>query len=139
MRFTDIDIRADTIQQQPAAALEPPSVPSRAEQVQDGTGRGLLLGLLLLFALVGAWVAWLRGRRNQLPSPAISPALGFSCAACGKHLKTRAELAGKKVKCPQCGQAVLVPEPGRATPTAIPEKLRFPLSRVIVFFAAGAD
>jgi DNA-directed RNA polymerase subunit RPC12/RpoP len=40
--------------------------------------------------------------------------VSFSCSACGKGLRATAELAGKKVKCTQCGEAALVPEP---TPT----------------------
>jgi hypothetical protein len=36
--------------------------------------------------------------------------LVFECA-CGKKMKVRDELAGKKVKCPGCGKAVMAPEP----------------------------
>ena len=35
-------------------------------------------------------------------------AISFGCAGCGKKLKAKAELAGKQVKCPQCGKAVHV-------------------------------
>ncbi len=35
--------------------------------------------------------------------------ISFSCSACGKKLKVKPELAGKKVKCPHCSQAVSVP------------------------------
>jgi hypothetical protein len=31
------------------------------------------------------------------------------CSACGKRLKVKPEMAGKKVKCTQCGKAVPVP------------------------------
>jgi len=34
----------------------------------------------------------------------------FACTGCGKSLKAREELAGKKVKCPGCGKAVPVPQ-----------------------------
>jgi hypothetical protein len=37
----------------------------------------------------------------------------FSCK-CGKKIKTKDELAGKKVKCPQCAIAVEVPHPRQA-------------------------
>jgi WD40 repeat protein len=43
------------------------------------------------------------------PSVAVPPPLVFACNGCGKRLRARAELAGKKVKCPQCGQPVPVP------------------------------
>ena len=33
----------------------------------------------------------------------------FACEHCGKKLKVKAELAGKKVKCPGCAQAARVP------------------------------
>ncbi|MEA3156705.1 MAG: hypothetical protein QOK44_4294 [Betaproteobacteria bacterium] len=35
--------------------------------------------------------------------------LAFACKGCGKKLKTRADLAGKKVKCKHCGQITQVP------------------------------
>jgi len=44
-------------------------------------------------------------------SPTHSLPLSFPCSACGKGLKTAATLAGKKVKCPKCGQVVLAPCP----------------------------
>jgi hypothetical protein len=37
-----------------------------------------------------------------------------SKCACGKQLRARDELAGKRVKCPACGRAVNVPGPSRA-------------------------
>ncbi len=43
--------------------------------------------------------------RTALPA---APLL-FACTSCGKRLRVRAELSGKKVKCPQCGEAVPVP------------------------------
>jgi DNA-directed RNA polymerase subunit RPC12/RpoP len=33
----------------------------------------------------------------------------FACGECGKKLEVKLELAGRKVKCPGCGKAVLVP------------------------------
>ena len=32
------------------------------------------------------------------------------CGQCGKDLKVKDELAGKRVKCPGCGKPVAVPE-----------------------------
>jgi hypothetical protein len=45
-------------------------------------------------------------------------AISVQCPGCEKRLKTRDELAGKRVKCPGCGQSVLVPaaHPGVASP-----------------------
>jgi hypothetical protein len=53
-------------------------------------------------------------RVRPVPPAAVSPAaalltpeiltmISFSSAACGKKLKVKDELAGKKVKCPGCG------------------------------------
>ena len=35
----------------------------------------------------------------------------FSCTHCGKALSTSDDKAGRKAKCPGCGEAVLVPSP----------------------------
>jgi hypothetical protein len=104
MRFTDFDIYADSIQGQPAAPPAPP--PQRRSWVLTA---GLLLGLLLLLALVGIWARRMLRPRSPLPASEAAPPLSFSCEACGKSLKARPELAGKKVKCPGCGRTVPVP------------------------------
>ncbi len=50
--------------------------------------------------------------------------LVFPCAKCAKQLQTKQEMAGKKVKCPRCGQEVVVPaavsveDPGADRPPA---------------------
>jgi DNA-directed RNA polymerase subunit RPC12/RpoP len=102
-------------------AEEPPRSNSRGWL----TAAGILTGVLSL-SLLGAWV-WTRRRHRPGTASAAAPvpraeAAGASvlvrCSGCGRRLKGKAELAGKKLKCPQCGQAVLVPsvqagEPGR--------------------------
>jgi serine/threonine protein kinase/DNA-directed RNA polymerase subunit RPC12/RpoP len=91
------------------------------------TAAGILVGVLSL-SLLGAWL-WTRRRHRPGTASAAAPvprpeAAGASvllrCSGCGRRLKGKAELAGKKLKCPQCGQAVLVPsiqtgEPGRTS------------------------
>jgi predicted Zn finger-like uncharacterized protein len=37
-------------------------------------------------------------------------AIPFSCPSCAGELKVRDELAGRKVKCPKCGEVIPVPE-----------------------------
>lgn len=37
-------------------------------------------------------------------------AIEFRCAQCDKKLKVKDELAGKKIKCPGCGEATAVPK-----------------------------
>jgi WD40 repeat protein len=41
--------------------------------------------------------------------PGFAPLLKVACSSCGKSLKVKAELAGKKVKCPHCQVAMRVP------------------------------
>jgi hypothetical protein len=70
----------------------------------------------------GIW-AYLRRHRAPVAKapayPAVAgPVVAFPCPGCAKRLKARANLAGKRVKCPQCGRAVPVPalRNGRAAP-----------------------
>jgi phage FluMu protein Com len=80
----------------------------------------LLIGAAIIVFVSGAAAAaiflWRRRRAVQAPSgnqpaatEAASPIVAIACAGCGKQLKAKAELAGKKVKCPQCGKAVAIP------------------------------
>jgi hypothetical protein len=43
------------------------------------------------------------------PGPDAAAPVFFLCDGCGKKLKAKANLAGKKVKCPRCGHATAVP------------------------------
>jgi DNA-directed RNA polymerase subunit RPC12/RpoP len=79
-----------------------------------GVAELFCLGLLVL-GLIALGV-WLVRRRGRLAEPlagssgsATAP-VSFSCSTCGKNLKARSALAGKKVRCPQCRKAALVPE-----------------------------
>jgi hypothetical protein len=44
--------------------------------------------------------------------------LSFACPSCGKSLKARSELAGKKSRCPHCGESVCVPAHPADAPAA---------------------
>jgi len=57
----------------------------------------------------------------------------LTCSECGKSLKVKTELAGRKVKCPQCGQAVRVAEPE----VAVADRPRFPAWKVAACAALG--
>jgi serine/threonine protein kinase len=114
---------------------------------------GLSLGLLILLG------AWLHGRqrrraRTMCPAPVSSsagqgkgegkdkqsspatssPSLTAQCSACGQELKLRPDLAGKKVKCPQCDQAVLIPEtkPAPLAPPASTDRFSILKNRGVV-------
>jgi hypothetical protein len=120
-RLVDLRIRAarllpdPTAQPTPAAAAEPASV------MKGWFAAGALL-VVAVVALAAAGLA-LR-RRTRQPSAAVPAADGEArpeaaaasvavrCPGCGKVLKARRELAGKRIKCPQCGQPVPVSLPG---------------------------
>jgi RNA polymerase sigma factor (sigma-70 family) len=74
----------------------------------------LALGLAMSYLAFWFYVRHTR-RTTAITSPAAAPngplpaPLVFACNGCGKRLRARAELAGKKVKCPQCGQPIPVP------------------------------
>jgi serine/threonine-protein kinase len=82
-----------------------------------------LSGLALLFSGLTVWACLsLRRRRrtgeapDRAPAPggqlnlgAAGPPISFPCPGCGKKLKAKADLAGKKVKCSHCGKAGVVP------------------------------
>jgi hypothetical protein len=126
VRVTDLRIRAESFPN--LAAASPVVLKGNLWLRVAG-----LLGLLLLLVLLGL-VTWLRRRRrlagltpelgqgaNRGAQPGASaPFVSLACPGCGKYLKVKAELAGKKGKCPHCGQAVAIPgtEQGKGTPTA---------------------
>jgi hypothetical protein len=112
--------------------MVPDPAPDNAPAPEGGRGavaRGWLvtvelLGLSLTLALLGlgAWLALRRSRRaGRPPAPAPQEArptrpaataaalVAFRCSGCGKDLKVRAELAGKKGRCPQCRTTQIVP------------------------------
>lgn len=73
---------------------------------------GIIVSALCLALASWCVMRWRRrprgnGAANQRTGEA--PLVSFTCAACGKSLKAKADLAGKNVKCPQCAQQVLVP------------------------------
>jgi DNA-directed RNA polymerase subunit RPC12/RpoP len=126
VRVTDLRVRADSMPGMPEVpgVPEPPGVPGAQPPTPKPGGKGwlgaaLVLGLVLALGALGLWLLARRGRPGQMPAPApvadspadpekAAPGISFGCSGCGKRLKARAEMAGKKVKCPQCGQAVLV-------------------------------
>jgi serine/threonine protein kinase len=102
----------------PRAQAQPPEE-SRDTEASLRWPFFLMIGLVILLG-AGVLIAILRiQRRNRkvaaaagqrpLRSATTAPPLTFACSICGKRLKSRAELAGQKVKCPRCGKAVGVP------------------------------
>jgi serine/threonine protein kinase len=99
--------------------LDPASAPSAPAKLSWLAIAAVIL-LLMVSCLVGGWYVRGHARRKRQqsakeasrpadtsPVPA-SPTLELTCSGCGKALRIRAELAGKKVKCPRCGQILPV-------------------------------
>jgi len=111
VRVLDLRIRAESLPGMPAAG---PAVVEGKEWLVIVLGGSLVLALGL-----GMWL-FLRHRRSRsvsagsargVPeSEADSAPISWICPACGKSLKARAAMAGKKIKCPQCKEVVVVPE-----------------------------
>jgi hypothetical protein len=75
---------------------------------------GLALAALGVSLILGIALAIRRSRGLTGIAAASSTAdagslTTFTCSGCQSNLRVRAELAGKTVKCPRCGQAVHVP------------------------------
>ena len=123
VRILDLKIRAKDMDIEQALdssvqTLVPSDTLSRGWIVMGG-----MAGLLLLGGIMAGVVVVLRRRRpagklspatmlverRDESSPAGAVVVSFSCANCGKSLKAKGELAGKKVKCTQCAQPVAVP------------------------------
>jgi RNA polymerase sigma factor (sigma-70 family) len=110
---------------EPGTAVAAPADTGLDGAPADGRPRrwlAALVGTALLLALaVGATLYVLKRRRAPktparaekksppLPVEAKAALVAVACSGCGKRLKVKAALAGKKVKCPHCGQAVPVP------------------------------
>ena len=86
-------------------------------------------------ALLEGYLAHLR--QPNLPAPVL-PALActpsasgdptmllFACSACGTKVKARPDLAGKKVKCPHCGNVLTVPSEPPPPPPRVRSTLPF--------------
>jgi hypothetical protein len=89
-----------------------------------GSGRlWFMIGLLVVLVALGVWLVFQPRILPQQPAPAVdeqtaekatsspvAPLLPISCPGCGKKLKVKPALVGKKVKCPACRVTVVVPE-----------------------------
>jgi hypothetical protein len=111
LRLLDFTLAAEDL---PGLAEATATAPGAAGP--PGGGKGWLataeligLGVTLAAAVsLGAWLYLRRSRREPAPereenAAADAASLVFPCSGCGKKLKVRSDLAGKKVKCPHCG------------------------------------
>jgi serine/threonine protein kinase len=114
-RITDLSIRAESLLNR---------------SIADGQQRArawLLVALVSVTALAGAVLLLVRHRRrarqrlasiepeSAKPEASAGP-VSFACSGCGKNLKAKPELIGKRVKCPHCSKVATVP----GTPAAAP-------------------
>jgi serine/threonine protein kinase len=99
----------------------PPALGSRpaGNLPADGPrGWAVAAGLVILVVALSAagvwWAVRQKRRAGKEASAPAAPVIAVQCPGCNRKLKVRADLAGKKVKCPGCGQGV--PVPGAALP-----------------------
>jgi hypothetical protein len=110
-RFTDLRVRADSLN----AAIEPAVLPANGKG-----GSAVVLGIVLasMTALSAVILFWqLRRARTktdvaasitQADATPDSIRFSFPCSHCGKKLRAGADLSGKQVRCPGCGNTVQV-------------------------------
>lgn len=128
-RLLDFKIRAAKFIPDPAALdfranSDSVSAPATELQHKSGSMKWLaalaILGLGVLLALVVCLIVYRRRRsgdspslvpvsEEEAPTKSAPPSLSLQCSGCEKVLKVKTELAGKKIKCPQCGQMMAVP------------------------------
>jgi serine/threonine protein kinase len=116
VRLTDLRVRMST-------RLAPP--PSEGNAHLSARIALPIVAVVLTALGLGVWLL-LRSRRDPAEQQATDsaakpdhpaaamPLIAFNCSGCARGLKARAEIAGKKIKCPHCGTAVRVPLAGSA-------------------------
>ncbi len=114
VRISDVRIRAEALLRGTAATARLAPAPAQR--------KGLLAVLTLAgLSLAGvlSWGAWRYARRRravpvtEVMAPSPVSAIVFGCPGCSKRLRARTEMAGKKLKCPQCSEGVIVPDARR--------------------------
>jgi DNA-directed RNA polymerase subunit RPC12/RpoP len=124
----NVDVRLIDLRIRSAGQADTPLPTAPKTETKGWWAAGLIgaLGVILSFAAAAWLLARKRRRADKTPEPpatkdeqtrlppdgdgemATAP-ISIQCSACGKNLRARAELVGKKVRCPHCGKPVLVP------------------------------
>jgi hypothetical protein len=118
-RITDLQISTAS----PSGSSGASSSAARSGWMAAAKSLGLGTTVALLTGLSG-WL-YVRHRRRGAVRPASVAAasrpdrpeteaapISFVCSICGKKLRAKAQLVGKKVKCSQCGAVALIPNAG---------------------------
>ena len=136
--FTDLRIRADSLPGLPDSAA-PIAASTTVATTENGSlwGAGIILALVLFSSIGATWYLFRRiGQPGAMVASAEEPVesiiekaeaqapstnseiatflISFPCASCGKSLRVKSTLGGRKGKCPHCGQPVVVPQILRA-------------------------
>jgi WD40 repeat protein/ribosomal protein S27E len=116
----NLDLQAEQIPNNP----NPASAESEAEQEPKKRSWLIVAGLIVLliggsFATMIALWLFLRSRL-RVRAPVVTdkgpqaPPLSFNCGECNRKLRVKAESAGKRIKCPHCGEITPAPHPTAA-------------------------
>jgi hypothetical protein len=117
VRLGDLEIKAANPIEK--AWLDPKATASTAEGPPRYKDRpwlkgAALVGLVIALALLAALRLGPSPRPTSQAQPETTGAkdlpITFSCQGCRTSLRAKAELAGKRVKCPKCGTPVQVPQ-----------------------------
>jgi hypothetical protein len=114
-RFLDFSVRAAGLPGLPDVGPAPAQTPPRTART-GWFAAAAMIALLIALALAGGWLSKRRRHAPEAPVPGTqvgpgvhAPLVSFVCPGCGHGLKVKPELAGKKGKCPKCGDVVIVP------------------------------
>jgi serine/threonine protein kinase len=125
VRLSELVVEADEFPDGvPASSVQPKS--AEAQQIPDAKWQSAVIALAVLTVLLaGATGLWLYARqrgKSSKPAGQAAPKGGESpdgnatpaaivvrCPQCERASKARAEWAGKRIKCPQCGNVLTVP------------------------------
>jgi hypothetical protein len=129
-RLVDLRVRYDIVNAAKVAESVAPAPDDRSDDGRnaEAPGRPALkvvagMAMVALVAIALGSLVRVRRRRSimQTPrcaadhaEPAAADAMIVACTGCSKKLRIKPSLAGKKVRCPKCGQIVLIPSKDKA-------------------------
>src|SRR6266545_1634315 len=128
MRLLEFELQAQELGRQGKFVTPPPRARVANGQDPDKGGENaedadessvsplLVWGITLaILACLALSYFWLRKPKDKAPAASHDSLTALRCAHCGKGLKVKSALAGKKVKCPGCEKVLAVPEKTQLT------------------------